>query len=270
MGRVDGKVALITGGGSGIGEATAILFAAEGAAVGVADIAAPSARRVADAIIDSGGRAVAITADVSAEDDVRRMVDAVVTRFGRLDILHNNAALVAPDLFARDRAITEMDVEIWDAVMGVNLRGPMLGCKHAIPVMIDGGGGSIINMSSGSSRLGDFERSAYGASKAGVNALTVYVATQYGRQGVRANAILPGLVLTPAAATNLPPERRAVVESNLLTPFIGEPADIANLVLYLASDESRYVTGQLVPANGGMSSHQPTYAQWMATGVSGR
>ena len=101
----------------------------------------------------------------------------------------------------------------------------------------------------------------YGVSKAGVNALTVYVATQYGRDRIRANAILPGLVLTPAAADNLPPDRRAIVESNLLTPFAGDPLDIAYMVLYLASDESRDVTGQLLPVNGGQSAHQPTYAE---------
>ena len=142
----------------------------------------------------------------------------------------------------------------------------MLGCKHAIPRMIESGGGSIINMSSGSSRLGDLERSAYGASKAGVNALTLYVATQHGRDRIRCNTILPGLVLTPAARDNLLPGMRQTLESNVLTPYVGEPDDIAYLVLYLASDESKYVTGQAFPVNGGMSSHQPTLAQRIAAG----
>jgi NAD(P)-dependent dehydrogenase (short-subunit alcohol dehydrogenase family) len=259
--RLDGRVAIVTGGGSGIGEASALRLASEGATIVVADISADQGERVAAAIRDEGGRAVDVTTDVSDETQVREMVRVAVSEFGRVDILHNNAALVRHDTFVKDQSVTEMDLEVWEAIMAVNLRGPMLGTKHAVPAMVKGSGGSIINMSSGSSLLGDTERSCYGASKAGVNALTLYTATQYGPAGVRANAILPGLVLTPAAATNLPDDLRGIVESNVLTPFLGEPDDVANLVAFLASDESRYITGQLIPINGGQSSHQPTYAQ---------
>jgi NAD(P)-dependent dehydrogenase (short-subunit alcohol dehydrogenase family) len=264
--RLENKVALITGAGSGIGAATATLLAAEGAAVAVVDVIAERAEATAAAINSNGGSALAITADVSDEEQVRGMVEATVAAFGRLDILHNNAALVDPKMFPLDGRVVDMGVEVWDMVMAVNLRGPMLGCKHAIPRMIESGGGSIINMSSGSSRLGDLERSAYGASKAGVNALTLYVATQHGRDRIRCNTILPGLVLTPAARDNLLPGMRQTLESNVLTPYVGEPDDIAYLVLYLASDESKYVTGQAFPVNGGMSSHQPTLAQRIAAG----
>jgi NAD(P)-dependent dehydrogenase (short-subunit alcohol dehydrogenase family) len=259
--KLEGRVAVVTGGGSGIGEASAICMAAHGAAVSVVDLSEHDAARVAASITSGGGRALAIHADVSDEAQWLAIIGRTMDEWGRIDVLHNNAALVRHDIFARDGAVTEMDVEVWEAVMAVNLRGPMLGTKHAVPVMIAGGGGSIINMSSGSSRLGDTERSAYGASKAGVNALTLYTATQYGADGIRANAILPGLVLTPAAASNLPAGLRAIIESNVLTPYVGEPGDVANLVAFLASDESRYITGQLIPVNGGMSSHQPTLAQ---------
>jgi NAD(P)-dependent dehydrogenase (short-subunit alcohol dehydrogenase family) len=261
VGKLADRVAVVTGGGSGIGEASAKCLAAHGAAVSVVDISEDNAVRVAAAITSRGGRALAIHADVSDEAQWLAIIGRTMDEWGRLDVLHNNAALVRHDIFVRDGTVGEMDVEVWEAIMAVNLRGPMLGTKHAVPAMIASGGGSIINMSSGSSRLGDTERSAYGASKAGVNALTLYTATQYGREGIRANAILPGLVLTPAAAGNLPDEFRKVIESNVLTPYVGEPDDVANLVAFLASDESRYITGQLIPINGGMSSHQPTLAQ---------
>jgi NAD(P)-dependent dehydrogenase (short-subunit alcohol dehydrogenase family) len=259
--RVRDKVAVVTGGGSGIGAATAMLLAAHGAKVTVADINGQAAAAVAKSIVDEGGEAQPITADVSVEEDVRSMIAQTIAEWGRLDLLHNNAALVDPTMFARDAKIVDLDIEIWDRTMAVNLRGVMLGCKHAIPPMIASGGGSIINMSSGSSLLGDLERPAYGASKGGVNAFTKYVATQYGRDRVRANAVLPGIILTPAAAVNVPPELLDALRDSLLLPYFGEPADIANLVLYLASDESKYLTGQLLAVNGGMSAHQPTYGQ---------
>lgn len=261
MGRVDGKVAIVTGGASGIGAASAVLLAAEGAAVVVADVDADRARDVVVRIAGDGGRAIAVTTDVSDEEQVRAMVATAVAELGALHVLVNNAALVEPGHFARDVGVVDLDVEVWDRVMAVNVRSVMLGCKHAVPPMIDSGGGSIVNMSSGSARSGDFVRTAYGSSKAAINTLTKYVATQHGRDGVRVNAIAPGLVLTPPAFANLTPEHRERLESNLLTPFVGEPADVASMVLFLASDESRYVTGQVLPVNGGQSAHQPTYAQ---------
>ncbi len=258
-GRVDGLVAIVTGGGSGIGAATASLLVEEGARVVVADLLAARASAVADSI---GDRGLAVTADVSVEADVVAMIDAALTSFGRIDILHNNAALVDPVDHARDRGVISMDADLWDRVMAVNVRGPMLACKHAIPHMRRSGGGAIVNMSSGSARLGDLTRTAYGASKAAIEALTKYVATQHGPEGIRANAIAPGLVLTPAAADNLPAAHRDVLADQILVPHFADPGDIARLVVYLSSDESRYVTGQAIAIDGGMSAHQPTYAEY--------
>ena len=227
----------------------------------VDDIRGPEAERVASAICEEGGRAIAIDADVSDEEQVEAMIAMAVREFGRLDILDNNAALTEPTQFAKDRAVADMELDTWERVMAVNLRGVMLGCKHAVPVIREQGGGSIVNMSSGSSQFGDFQLSAYAASKSGLYALTRSVATQYGRDGIRANTIVPGLILTPAADTNLTPEKRAMLAGNILLPYFGEPIDVAYLALYLASDEARYVTGQEFVINGGQTAHQPTYAQ---------
>jgi NAD(P)-dependent dehydrogenase (short-subunit alcohol dehydrogenase family) len=196
-------------------------------------------------------------ADVSDEAHVEAIVAATVREYGRLDILHNNAALTEPVQFAKDQAVADMELDTWERVMAVNLRGVMLGCKHAIPVMRAGGGGAIVNMSSGASKLGDFRLSAYSASKAGLLALTRSVAVQHGRDRIRANTIVPGLILTPAADTNLSPEKRATLERNILLPYFGEPIDVAYLVLFLASDEARYLTAQEFVINGGQTAHPP-------------
>jgi NAD(P)-dependent dehydrogenase (short-subunit alcohol dehydrogenase family) len=262
--RVDGKVAIVTGGGSGIGEATAIMLAAEGASVVVDDIRGAEAERVARAIVAAGGRAVAIDADVSDEAQVEAIVALAVSEYGGVDFLHNNAALTEPVQFAKDKAVADMELETWERVMAVNLRGPMLGCKHVIPVMREGGGGSIVNMSSGSAKLGDFQLSAYSASKAGLHALTRSVATQHGRDRIRVNTVVPGLILTPAADTNLAPEKRVMLQANILLPYFGEPVDVAYLMVFLASDEARYLTGQEFVINGGQTAHQPTYAEELA------
>ena len=182
---------------------------------------------------------------------VRRVVD----RFGRLDVLHNNAAMTDSDFLDRDGSVTDLDLGVWERTLAVNLTSQMLTCKHAIPEMVRSGGGSIINMSSGASLKGDRTLSAYGVSKAGVNTLTMYVATSHGKQNIRVNAIVPGLIVTDAVRAHLTEEILSGLGRAVLTTHLGEPDDIANTVVFLASDESRYITGQLLSVDGGMSAH---------------
>jgi NAD(P)-dependent dehydrogenase (short-subunit alcohol dehydrogenase family) len=260
MRRLEGKVAIVTGAASGIGRATATKLAAEGGSVLVADINGSGAKRVADAIGETGAVAAACEVDVADEAAVVAMVAEACDRYGGLDVLHNNAAALGPDVLGQDTDVASMSVELWDRTLAVNLRGVMLGCKHAVPRMLERGGGSIVNTSSGSSYVGDLIQSAYGASKAGINALTLYVATQYGKRGVRCNAVAPGLTLTPALKAQVPRHEIDVYEANTLTPRVAEPEDIANAVAYLASDEAALITGQVLCVDGGMYVHMPTFA----------
>ena len=262
MGVLDGKVAIVTGSGSGIGRATASRMTAEGARVVVADINLDGAKETVAAIENAGGEAVAQWVDIGEEDAIEAMVRAAVETFGRLDCIHNNAANVT--VVPRDLDVAGMDVEVWDATMRVNLRGAMLGCKHALPQMVEQGGGAIVNTSSMAGQFGDLNRVAYGVSKAGIDSLTRYVATQYGKQGVRCNAIAPGVVDTPALAANVPPEQVEMFLRSAVTPTLGKPDDIAGVVAFLASDAARFITGQVISVDGGMAMHTPLYGELIA------
>jgi NAD(P)-dependent dehydrogenase (short-subunit alcohol dehydrogenase family) len=263
-GRLAGKVAIVTGAASGIGRATALRLAQEGASVVVADVNGPGAAAVAKEIEAAGGAAIGQPADVSDEASVVAMIDAAVKRFGGLDVLHNNAAAVDPALMSRDGDVADLAIEVLDRTLAVNLRGPMLGCKHAIPRMLERGGGAIVNTSSASALVGDPVRTAYGISKAGLDSLTRYVATQYGKRGIRCNSIAPGVVATPALAANVPPEMIAIYERSHLTPRLGRPEDIAAVVAFLASDDAAFVTGQTLSVDGGLLAHHPAFGEFLA------
>ena len=259
--NLEGRVAIVTGGASGIGRATCEALCLAGASVVVSDLNADGAQQVAEGLRSGGGEAIGVETDVGDENSIAAMVDAAVSRFGRLDILHNNAADSDPALMGRDLTVTEMDVTVWDRTMRVNLRGPMLGCKHAIPHMVAGGGGAIVNTSSASGLTGDASRSAYAASKAGLRSLTESVAAQYGKQGVRSNAIAPGVISTPALAANVPADQIEVYAENTLTTRLGRPEDIAAAVVFLASDAAAFITGQVISVDGGLLAHHPTMAE---------
>jgi NAD(P)-dependent dehydrogenase (short-subunit alcohol dehydrogenase family) len=258
-----GRVAIVTGAGGvgGIGECTARLLAESGARVVLADLPGSKLEETAASLIKQGYDATHCATDIADERSVESLIRFTQQKYGRLDVLDNNAASQGQ---AEDRDVTSMSVELWDHIMGVNARGAMLMCKHALPVMMAGGGGSIINISSGTSVAGDFFATAYAASKGAVNTLTRYVATQYGAKGIRCNALVLGLIATPILKAVMPEPLQDIFRDNKLVGRLGEPRDVAEMVLFLASDRSRFITGQLLPVDGGFYAHTPTTAPVLA------
>jgi NAD(P)-dependent dehydrogenase (short-subunit alcohol dehydrogenase family) len=258
--ELSGKVAIITGAASGIGRAAARLLAERGAAVVIADIDVGGAGEVARSITDQGGRALAVETDVADPRSVEALVATVVATHGGVDVLVNNAGAVGPDTYGRDTTVVDVDLHLWETIMAVNLRGVMLGCRYAIPHMVDRGGGSIVNISSIDALTGRWGQVAYGVSKAGVNALTQYVATTHGRQNIRCNAVAPGLIMSPAAERALSPRDLRISASNRLVERAGTPEDVAGMIAYLASDDSAFVTGQVLVIDGGTLCHHPMFS----------
>lgn len=261
--RLSGKVAVVTGAAGGVGAACAEALAAHGARVVVADIVVAGAADVAQRIVDAGGEAIAVEVDVSDEGQVAAMMTRAVDEFGALDVLHNNAAILRRDVHERDTAVVDLETEVWDLTMTVNLRGYMLGCKHAIPHMQRAGGGSIINTSSRSGSAGDLRLTSYGVSKGAINTLTKYVATQYGKDRVRCNAITLAAVMTETRLAHLDPRSTPDVARHLCLPEAATPADVGNVAVFLASDESRFITGHVLAVDGGWGAHMPTFAEAM-------
>ena len=273
-GRVAGKVALITGGGSGIGAATAQRLQEEGAKVVVVDINGASAERVARALRERGGEASHFVADVTDPDAVQGMIQHAVTIFGRLDILHNNATA------AEVGAVTNLSLEGWTRTLAVNVTAPFLATKYALPVMIAQGGGAIVNTASISGTRGDYGMAAYNAGKAAVINFTRSAAIEYAGKNVRMNCVCPGAIDTPAIQAltgsgqptphmlvsgsaaglpTLPPEAQTKLRERMAAAHpigrLGLPREIANLVLFLASDEASFITGAAYIIDGGLTAH---------------
>ncbi len=251
MARLDGKVAVITGAGSGIGRVAAGLFAAEGARVVVADVVGGDAESAAAEIVGVGGDAVAVTADVSDEDQVATMIATAVGTYGGLDVLFNNAGIFPAD----DGGVLDTPPETWQRVMEVNLKGVWLGCRAAVPAMLDSGGGSIVNVASFVALMGAATAQiAYTASKGGVLAMTRELAVEYARRGIRANSICPGPIETPLLAELLAePDRRKRRLVHIPIGRFGRPEEIAKAALFLASDDASFVTGSALVVDGGIT-----------------
>jgi len=251
MARLDGKVAIVTGGGSGIGRVTAELFATEGAMVVVADVQGEQAASTAAAIAARGGQAAAITVDVTDEDQVSSMVQRAVDTFGGLHVLMNNAGIFPDD----DGGVLDTPPSTWQLVMDVNLKGVWLGCRAAVPAMLASGGGSIVNVASFVALVGAATAQvAYTASKGGVLSFTRELAVEYARQGIRANSLCPGPIETPLLAELLAdPGRRRRRLVHIPIGRFGRPEEIAQAALFLASDEASFVTGSSMVVDGGIT-----------------
>lgn len=244
MARLDGKVAFITGGGAGIGRATALLFAREGARVVIADIDAAAGEQTAQL---AGNGAIAIRTDVTDELSLRAAIRSTVQHFGGLHVLHNNAG----GSTSQDNTVVEAPIEEFWRVIELDLFGTFLGCRVGIPEIIRSGGGSVINMSSNVALMGIAGRDCYTAAKGGVAAMTRSMAVEFARQHVRVNAIAPSVTMTDRVRKLM--AGNAAIDKLANAHLLGliEPSDIASMVLFLASDESRVVTGQVYPVDSG-------------------
>jgi NAD(P)-dependent dehydrogenase (short-subunit alcohol dehydrogenase family) len=249
--RLDGKVALITGAAGGIGKVAAELFAGEGARVVVSDVADDAGEATVAGIVDGGGEAAYVRADVSTSTDAERMVASTIEQFGRLDVLYNNAGIMHGD----DVSVVDTPEEIWDRTIDINLKGVFLGCHYGIPAMLESGGGSIINVASFVALMGAaVPQIAYTASKGGVLAMTREIAVEFARRGIRANALCPGPIETPLTGQILnTPEKRNRRLVHIPIGRFGRAEEIANAALFLASDESSLVTGATFVVDGGIT-----------------
>jgi NAD(P)-dependent dehydrogenase (short-subunit alcohol dehydrogenase family) len=250
--RLSDKVIIVTGGGSGMGRTAAVMFAAEGAKVVVADFGEAGGRETERLVREAGGEATFARVDISSEPDAKAMVDAAVDAYGRVDVLYNNAGIMPEE----DHSVIDTPVEAWDRVMAVNVRGVFLACKHAIPPMLEQGSGSIINIASFVAILGcSVPQDAYTASKGAVLALTRSLAVQFAGRGVRTNAISPGPIETPLLMDWLLKDEAAKQLRLARNPTgrFGKPEEIVNVAIYLASDESRWTNGSNFVIDGGIT-----------------
>ena len=249
--NLDGRVALITGGASGMGMVASQLFASEGAKVVLTDVADDAGEQVAEKIRADGGGATYVHSDVSSETDAKAMVDVVVGSYGGLSILYNNAGVMLAD----DGSVDSTDESIWDTTLAINVKGVAHGCKYGIPAMIESGGGSVINVASFVAWMGAAtSQTAYTASKGAVLAMTREIAVEYARKGIRCNALCPGPIDTPLLTELLSdPARRQRRFVHIPMGRLGQAEELASAALFLASDDSSYMTGASLVVDGGIT-----------------
>jgi NAD(P)-dependent dehydrogenase (short-subunit alcohol dehydrogenase family) len=244
------KVIVFAGAG-GLATATAKFLGAGGAKLVVGDVVQAAAEDTVQTAKDAGGDGVALTVDISNENEVKRQIDLAISHYGRIDGLLNVAANIHPDEVARDTTVVDIDLKAWQRTIDVNLTGYLLTLKHALPHMIATGGGSVVNTISDAVYAGMEDKVAYQVTKAGVSAMTRHIARKYGKDGIRANSLAPGLVLTEATKLNLPEEYRDVIAASTPAARHGEPADVGAAMAFLFSDLSSWITGQVLCVDGG-------------------
>ena len=252
MRGLNGKRIVIAGGASGIGAATAERLGAEGATVVIGDINLDAARVTAKRIANANGTALAVKFDLADEQSVRALFDTAVNEFGGVDGLYNVGADATAEVLGRDGDLLDMDPAVWRRTFEVNLLGYALICRAALPLLLENGGGAIVNTSSAAAHVGDHKRAAYQTSKAGINALTRHVGSRWGKQGIRCNCVSPGVVLTETAEKMaLTPEALEFARMTIPSPRFGQPSDLAGVVAFLLSDDAEWINGQVWSINGG-------------------
>lgn len=251
MRDLDGKAIVVAGGGSGIGAATARRLAAEGAYVVVGDVNLTGAEAVAEEVRAAGGVARAVEFDLADETSIAALIRHSVDEFGGVDGLFNVGAELRPEIFGRDTNVLDLDLDVWHRTIAVNLTGYLHTMRHALPEILRRGGGAIVNTISGLILNGDAQRPAYGASKGGVVTLTRHVASRWGKDGVRCNAVAPGMVLTDNSLANISAREREAIMAQVRSPRLGKAEDLAGMVALLMSADGEWVNGQVLAVNGG-------------------
>ena len=251
MRGLDGKAVLMAGGAGGIGTATSVRLGAEGARVAVGDLNESAAKEVAAQIEQAGGEAFAIGLDIGDEDAVASAVQATVKAFGGLDSIHINAADLSPETIGGDTDAINIELDVFDRTIRTGLRGHLLCTRHALPQLLERGGGSLVYTCSAAAFVGEPERPGYAVAKSGITAIVRHVASKWGKQGVRANAVAPGLVLTETIQESLDPSFRASVLKRSRSSRLGRPEDIAAMVAFLMSSDGEWINGQVISVDGG-------------------